>query len=473
MNKKRVIGFVLGVICFINPFMVKALDDGWVVDGDDTYYYQNGEMYKGILELVDGDYLLGYMSGKLYRNSLAKTPEGKEYLTDENGKIKYDFQNYNGKTYYFTKEGMYKGILELEDGDYLLGYNSGFLYRDSLAKIPDGREFLTDENGKIKYDFQNYKNDTYYFTKEGMYKGILETENGNYLFGFVSGKLYKNGWAKIPDGNLYYTNKDGIINHDHLVLDGIDYDFTEDGKLKTGWQYYNNKYYYLEFGDYNRVKGFKTIDNSVYFFDKKTAERVSGEREIDHNNYNFAADGKLLSVKYNLSVYYSQKDSRWANNVYGLSNISKSGCAPTSMAMAFSSILGKEILPTDVANYLYRNTNEYNKRTKGSSGMAIVYATDHFKVKRTPLRTKNELSKALENGKIVFAAMGNGYFGTKQWNHAIVMAGYKNNTTFVQDPLTKTKNKWYSIDDIWSQRSKDADDQTGGAYFYSLERYFN
>ena len=472
MHKKIVILLTTVIICLLNPFGVRGLENGWIAEGNETYYYIDGEMYKGILELEDGDYLLGYMSGKLYRNGLATTPDGRTYLTDSAGRIKYDFQDYKGETYYFNKDGMYKGILETENGDYLFGYMSGKLYRNGLATTPDNRTYLTDSDGKIKYDFQDYKGETYYFDKNGMYKGILETENGSYMLGFVSGKLFRNGWAKIPDGNLYYTNAEGIIQNEHLILGDIDYDFTEDGKLITGWQHYNDKYYYLEFGDYNRVKGFKKIDDEVYFFDRETAERITGEQEIDNNNFVFDDEGKMLSAKYNLSVYYSQKDGRWSEKVYGLSNISKTGCAPTSMAMAFTSILGKEILPPEIADYLYRNTNEYNKKTKGSSGLAIIYGTDHYNIKRTALKSKSELRKALENGKIVFAAMGDGYFGTKQWNHAIVMAGLNGNSTYVQDPLTSSKNKWYSIDDIWSQQSKDPDDYSGGSNFYALERNY-
>ena len=142
------------------------------------------------------------------------------------------------------------------------------------------------------------------------------------------------------------------------------------------------------------------------------------------------------------------------------------------MAMAFTSILGKTILPTDVASYLYYHTNEYNKKTKGSSGLAIVYATDYYKIRRIPLKSQQELTNALNEGKIVFGAMGNGFFGTRSWNHAIVMDYYSNGKTYVQDPLIASKNGWYYISDIWNQQSKDPDDYSGGSNFYSLEMSF-
>ena len=138
------------------------------------------------------------------------------------------------------------------------------------------------------------------------------------------------------------------------------------------------------------------------------------------------------------------------------------------MAMAFSAIKKTEILPTDVANYLYYNTIEYNKYTIGSSGLAIVYATDYYKVKRTPLKNIEELKIALARGKIVFAAMGNGKFGTVNWNHAIILNNYKSGTTFALDPLKSSNNGWCSIDQIYKEQSKDPDDSRGGSNFYML-----
>ncbi|MFQ7477562.1 MAG: GBS Bsp-like repeat-containing protein, partial [Streptococcus sp.] len=53
------------------------------------------------------------------------------------------------------------------------------------------------------------------------------------------------------------------------------------------------------------------------------------------------------------TTYYSQRDPRWAGKYYGVSNVDQSGCVPTSLAMTFTDILGRTILPTTVADYLY------------------------------------------------------------------------------------------------------------------------
>ncbi|MBQ8131609.1 MAG: hypothetical protein IJ193_03880 [Bacilli bacterium] len=141
------------------------------------------------------------------------------------------------------------------------------------------------------------------------------------------------------------------------------------------------------------------------------------------------------------------------------------------MAMAFQGILGRRIEPPEVALYLYNNTREYNRRDKGSSGQAIIKATDYYGIKRTALKTKEELTAALQEGKIVFAAMGNGHFGAPTYNHAILLYGFQSDKTNVYDPLKESNNQLFSIDLIWQEQSKDPDDYSGGSNFYSLERY--
>ena len=169
-------------------------------------------------------------------------------------------------------------------------------------------------------------------------------------------------------------------------------------------------------------------------------------------------------------VHFLQKDSRWNKQLFGKYRFGATGCAPTSMAMAFTGILGHTILPNEVGSYLYYNTNEFNKKTQGSSGQAIIKASNRYNIKLTSLKDKEEIIEALEEGKIVYAAMGNGKYGKPTYNHAIIFYGYNNNRTTVYDPLIQYDIS-ESIDLLWNEQSKDPDDYSGGSNFYSLERY--
>ena len=170
-------------------------------------------------------------------------------------------------------------------------------------------------------------------------------------------------------------------------------------------------------------------------------------------------------------IYYLQKDLKWKNIEYGGYKFGKTGCAPTSMAMAFSGILNKNILPTDVAHYLYNHTDEYNKTNSGSSGQAIVLASNYYNIKYRPLINKKDLENALRLGNIVFSAMGKGRFGTDKYNHAILVYGYDNGKTYALDPLKHISSGWVSINRLIKEQSKDPDDSSSGSNFYSLEEY--
>lgn len=127
------------------------------------------------------------------------------------------------------------------------------------------------------------------------------------------------------------------------------------------------------------------------------------------------------------------------------------------------------MLPTEVADYLYYQTEEYNKYTNGTSGLGIIFASKHYNIKAIPIKTKKELDGHLKEGKIVFAAMGNGKFATQRWNHAIILYRFNNNQTYAHDPLKVLNNGWVSTDLIWREKSKDPDDIRGGSELYALE----
>ena len=209
-------------------------------------------------------------------------------------------------------------------------------------------------------------------------------------------------------------------------------------------------------------------ENTYYYSNPHTGILVRNHEVIDGNDIYCDENGVLIKIQYN-PVYYSQKDSRWSRRLYGFREFGSSGCAPTSMAMAFSSILRKTILPTDVGDYLYNYTNEFNKRSGGTGGMGIIYASQHFGVKYTPINSKEEMQQSLDDGKIVFAAMGNGKFGTIHWNHAIIISHYKDGEGYALDPLNRNNNGWVSIDLLFREQSKDKDDSRGGSNFYALE----
>ena len=168
------------------------------------------------------------------------------------------------------------------------------------------------------------------------------------------------------------------------------------------------------------------------------------------------------------TTYYSQRDPRWAGKYYGVSNVDQSGCVPTSLAMTFTDILGKTILPTTVADYLYNNTDSFNKGEAGTDSDGIVAATRNWGLKSQLVNGAGGIAEALMAGKHVLAAVGNSQFTSDPYTHELVLHGYDNGRTYVRDPYNSGNNGWYSINYLHSIKSKDPMDNKLGAPFFSI-----
>ena len=168
------------------------------------------------------------------------------------------------------------------------------------------------------------------------------------------------------------------------------------------------------------------------------------------------------------TTYYSQRDPRWAGKYYGISNVDQSGCVPTSLAMTFTDILGRTILPTTVADYLYNNTDSFNKGEVGTDADGIVSATRNWGLKSQLVNGAGGIAEALMAGKHVLAAVGNSQFTSDPYTHELVLHGYDNGRTYVRDPYNSGNNGWYSINYLHSIKSKDPMDNKLGAPFFSI-----
>ena len=221
----------------------------------------------------------------------------------------------------------------------------------------------------------------------------------------------------------------------------------------------------------NLKSGIIEVDGIRFYFDNITFEKRT--KSVKTKYYDLIIDdntGEFIKKQYK-PVYYNQKDWRWSEIVYGNRTFGMTGCAPAGMAMAYTSILQREILPTEVADYLYYQTDQYNRYLPGTSGMGIIYASNKYGVKWTGIGSKDEMIRALKQGKIIYASMQDGKYAKPTYNHIIMMYDYNEskNQTYTLDPLLTSNNGWNDVNQIWREQCMDPDDRTGGYAFYSLE----
>lgn len=181
------------------------------------------------------------------------------------------------------------------------------------------------------------------------------------------------------------------------------------------------------------------------------------------------ATGKESVKPVKLPQYY-QADARWGSKRYGISNMKISGCVPTSLSMVLS-VLKEDVTPVQVADYIYNTSTEMNTMFVGTSSDGAAAAIEHWGCNYRVINSKDNLKAALKNGNIVFGSVGHGIFVKGYSTHAIILSGYQNGKTHAVDPDNPEKtNKWYNIDDIWSQRSMAPEDNSVGGPFMVISK---
>ncbi|MCF1285278.1 GBS Bsp-like repeat-containing protein [Streptococcus sinensis] len=167
--------------------------------------------------------------------------------------------------------------------------------------------------------------------------------------------------------------------------------------------------------------------------------------------------------------YYSQRDPRWAGRVYGNYNLNATGCVPTTLAMAISGITGQTVLPTTVADFLYHNTDSFNKNGLfGTSSRGIVQAAQNWGLTTDILSSSAAVKQSLAIGHHVLAAVGSSVFANYPVTHELVMRGYQNGQTQVFDPYNANNNGWYSVDYLFGVKSGAPEDNTEGSPFITV-----
>lgn len=114
--------------------------------------------------------------------------------------------------------------------------------------------------------------------------------------------------------------------------------------------------------------------------------------------------------------------------------------------------------PTEIADYLWHNTDEFNKHYGGTSGKGLVAATNRYGFVSTHLDSQSTIIAALQAGHHVLAAVQNNKFSPwgPQYSHEVVLRGYSNGNTYVYDPYEKANIGWYPVANLWNEQSRDA-----------------
>jgi hypothetical protein len=139
-------------------------------------------------------------------------------------------------------------------------------------------------------------------------------------------------------------------------------------------------------------------------------------------------------------TYYAQFDARWADTPYGVTGtIGRSGCGPTSLAIAVSSLTGTAVDPVQMSKW--SNDNGYYLEGSGSYRSLIPNGARHFGLtaESATAADAQKIVDALADGKLVIAIMVQGHF-TKSGHYIVLRGVTADGKILVADPASVNRS---------------------------------
>ena len=253
----------------------------WKQEGDQWYYYQDGEMLKNCWVKDGINWFVLNEDGSMKADELIVI-DGDLYYFRSWGAMLYNSWHMDaaGNLYYFRDWGgaLNTGWNELDGDWYYFDQETCAAKRDVMDRI-DADLYAFDENGKMLHD--TWQSDA----------------DGNHYYFRSWGGAWNTGW-KVIGNDWYYFDQENCRAHVNVLetIDGNVYAFDENGAMKHDvWvQDGDNLYYFRNWGAALNI-GWKQMDGDWYYFDQETCTAYAGTiRKVDNDVYGFDEDGKML-----------------------------------------------------------------------------------------------------------------------------------------------------------------------------------
>jgi hypothetical protein len=201
--------------------------------------------------------------------------------------------------------------------------------------------------------------------------------------------------------------------------------------------------------DYNTVREVRVEHGYDQYIDPTDEDWLNGSG-VSYEGVTFT-DGNTTVV------YYSQFDERWKDKPYGQQGtVGSSGCGPSSLAIAVSTLSGQTVDPEHMAAWAY--ANGYKCEGNGSYHSLIPEGAAHFglTVDYAGVKDAQKIVDALASGKLIVAIMSAGHF--TKGGHFIVLRGVTTDgKILVADPASQSRSEQeWDLSIILNEARKDA-----------------
>ena len=252
-----------------------VLAQGWKkISG--KWYYFDYFMYTGYHQIDGKDYFFN-ASGAMVSNPSGwlKNAYGGWYYF-KSGKPVTGWQKISGKWYYFGSDPEYpvmrKGYADIDGKDYFFDKSGIWVSNPSGWQGDEYGNWFYFKNGTACRGWLKISNKWYYFGKEYpyMYTGLMNIDDEQYFFNTSGVWVSKpSGWQKDKYGGWYYFKS---------------------GKLATGWQKIDGKWYYFDpYGGW-MYTGWNQIDEKWYYFNSSGVMQT-GKVTTGGYTYNLGSSG--------------------------------------------------------------------------------------------------------------------------------------------------------------------------------------
>lgn len=295
-------------------------------------------------------------SGNVIKNSWVKKDKD-YYYAGSDGFFLKDWQEIEGKTYYFEDNGRLLSPNSGSNGSNMIGEkyylfdDKGALLRSAWKEDTDGLKYSDASGVIVKEGLREIDGKIYYFQNYNANKKEIRLEDQNVILHFSDkGALEKvsklNGEALSPVTEVTFEEKTLMFEGDgstrksgisKILLPGLNlegkeqptlvYYSLEEGRYYTGWKEVDGKKYYFQDGINYTFDGYETIDGKRYYFNHDGEAKLTGFDKVDGKIYYYNDKGEMQKndwKKIDGKYYYFDASGAakigWFNGPYETSN---------------------------------------------------------------------------------------------------------------------------------------------------------